>query len=115
MYRFHDVDFGILKFATVMGKSQIKSYTPITAGSHVVMNVVYVLSSCRDESNHREFKNSCGASLVRFSPESNALVVLVRKAPVLFSCSMLGLMFVSFLWLKQRRRATVDRCSRNCQ
>ena len=43
-------------------------------------DVNIAVGSCRDESNHREFRNSCGASLVRFSAESNALVVLVSHA-----------------------------------
>ena len=50
---------------------------------HLVMLILQLyVCSCRDEANHREFKNSCSASLVRFSADSNALVVLVSQARV---------------------------------
>jgi fragile X mental retardation protein len=45
---------------------------------------------CRDEANHREFKQKCGASQVQFSPEYSALIVLSRDESILKKAALLG-------------------------
>jgi fragile X mental retardation protein len=45
---------------------------------------------CRDEANHREFIQRCGASRVQFSAESSALIVLCRDEAIRKKASLLG-------------------------
>ena len=47
---------------------------------------------CQDEANHREFRERCGASFVKFDSESNHIVVLV--------CQLISLLFFVVIFVQ---------------
>lgn len=58
----------------------IKLSVGLNSSEHVQFHqnvTLKIFCRCCDELNHREFKNACGASLVKFNLDAGGLVVLV--------------------------------------